>query len=321
MRQGAIMQLPVDRAYPQGKVLSPQREFGWSSELHTPPGGGPMSGDRDEWQTHLDDVPMLAYKIEQGPHTDIADGMIDPIFSQWVSDQMFPPTTVYHIDARRLLQSWAAASIYAYDSKWQQKHTICNDMQDVVALAASILRKAAVRSDFDRTENPMQLAGQLEMVGLIPNLLPNVVDASVLAIGTFWRQKLKDDRRGSLRKHLESECDCEWRVKTFNVFALDGLVDGPGPNEGSKSALLYKLEEYASKERRILVVPERAYISTNGSDDLMWYYLSLGFKKVEMEDSLFGSVLVYTGTSASLEDVPVDMNQHIMVSVNLWTGV
>lgn len=173
---------------------------------------------------------------------------------------------------------------------------------------------------------------------------------SVLALGLFARARLNDDLKGSLRKKIEERYGKDWNggavprswwnngtpvletvehqpgkwgywwgdtEKQFDVFAIEGLVGAPGLDERAARSLLSKIEMYALKENKIVVVPKHAYISSYGTD-LTDYYVHLGFEKVELEGRLHE--LVYTGASSTPEDLWVE-NQQIMLGMNILTGV
>jgi len=179
--------------------------------------------------------------------------------------------------------------------------------------------------------------------------IPRGVTSSVLALGLFSRDKLEDDASGSLRKHLEEqyqelELEAQGRdqfwgpyrelsvglttgtrawlaedTKQFDVFAIEGLENRrPYRNEGRAiegiwaSRLLSKIKEYADTEGRIVVVPERSYISSDG-ENLAEFYEALGFKKVEMDGQRHE--LVYTGQSSW---PIIEKHQQIMVDMNLF---
>jgi len=161
----------------------------------------------------------------------------------------------------------------------------------------------------------LRVSGILEMVGLIPKDLEmtflesgsSAVDASMLALGLFSRGKLWDDSRGSLRKKVDEQ------------YGEQGLPDF------SARVLLSKIEKYAQKEQKIVVVAKDAYTYSDGTDlesvdagfTISDHYVRLGFEKVEMDNGSYE--LVYGCTSSSAEDLWVESRQ-IMVGLNLWAA-
>lgn len=153
----------------------------------------------------------------------------------------------------------------------------------------------------------------LEMVGLIPKreYVESGSDcvSHVRALGVLSSEKLEDDLKGSLRKTIEEQYGKprpsvefqqtrqeRWgrRNTEYDVLAIEGLVELPGCPTGR--VLLSKIEKYALKEHKLIVVPERAYI-TRDKGNLTEYYMALGFEKVQMQRG--PDVLVYMGTSSS----------------------
>lgn len=151
----------------------------------------------------------------------------------------------------------------------------------------------------------------------------STVDASVLALAVFSRESLFDDSRGSLRTKIEEAVSGKAPVayyddpanKQFNVFAIEGVADTPGLTEGLARILLSKIEEYARKEQKIVVVQKQAHTSSDGTD-LTEYYEQLGFEKVVMEHGLHE--LVYTGKSYSATSFSEVEDMPIMVGMNFW---
>jgi len=181
----------------------------------------------------------------------------------------------------------------------------------------------------------------------------NDFDASVRALGVFSREKLKDDARGSLRKQIVEHYGSQFADQSsqqFDVFAIEGLLDAPDLSKSSAAVLISKISEYAQEgldapdlsnssvrvlvskiaqyahqEKKVVVVPDRAYRSNGGMTDLTEYYVRLGFQKVEMQGG--AQVLLYTGhwQNTLVPDGPhrkktllsVENNQ-IMVGMNLW---
>lgn len=211
---------------------------------------------------------------------------------------------------------------------WQDsKALVLHNMQEVVAQATSIF------THLDKPNPRLARFGTmpLEMVGLIPNDVEisflesggSAADKSVLALSVFARGEVKDDSKGSLRNAIQEQyakhgMELWWGTshKRLNVFSVEGLADAPGVPERWARVLLPKMQQYAHKEKKIVVVPMWALTSSDGRD-LTEYYVRLGFEKVDMEDGMHE--YVYMGNSSSAEEEQVD-NQQIMVRLNLWTG-
>lgn len=273
-----------------------------------------------------------------------------------IGQQLFPPATVYRMHPEKFLHIWAMASASA--KYWHRETTAAIDrMLTVIAEPTS-----SKLPRFHNTRLTALLSGRsdIEMVALIPKdffeerpfvspfssrkvtHVPNAIDADVQSLCVFSREKVKDDRMGSLRKHIQKQHRKQgilsWlrpREEEFDAFAIEGLVDAPVVAQGSASALLSKIKQYAEQEQKIVVVPKRAYIGS----DLLDYYVSLGFEQVEMHGRL--PELVYDGTSSSSgDDTSASMpwglrslqrqlrmkaeeaedENHIMVQMNLWAG-
>lgn len=235
---------------------------------------------------------------------------------------------------------------------WQEDKAIALQiMRDVVAEATSshtfthyagvsrLERLTGEKGIRSRALYLLLSSGQLEMVGLIEKNLvleflesrSSAVDAHVLGLGVFSRGQLKDDNMGSLRNVVEAlygkDGNRPWNCASgfadigakveFDVFAIEGLADAPGFSERSARILLSKIEKYAHKEQKIVVVPKWARMSSDGRD-LTDYYVRLGFEKVEIVDGQ--DEYVYTGRSYLIEEKWVE-NQQIMVGMNLWAGI
>jgi len=262
---------------------------------------------------------------------------------------------------------------------WQDsKATALHNMYDVIAKATVFVTQKDTPTvnlcdpqlescDFSQMSRHF-MASNVEMVGLIPKVFFDSgqlrVDEAVLALGVFSREKVKDDRRGSLRKAIQKKYGRRgtrlWWARPkrpIDVFAISGLVNAPDAlverdvrtlHRHSVMVLLAKIENYARKEQKVIVVPRQAYIGSDGRD-LTEYYVSLGFEMVEMKD--LPPVLLYTGTcswgtSLQGDDVCQDgctlqgdpfsskmteddkvfvQNQQVMVGMklcmNVWTGV
>jgi len=232
-----------------------------------------------------------------------------------------------------------------YARRWQaNKANVLHKMSDVTAQATEMFMQLdtptvnAKLSGFDRGRliRLLRKRTQLEMVGLIPadgyKSFVHAMDASAEALCVFSREKLKDDSRGSLRGKVEEQYGKQgtrlWGGRArrrFDVFAIEGLVDAPGLTESSARDLLSRIAKYADEEQRIVVVPRRAYICSDGTD-LTDYYVNLGFEKVEMKGGDLTEMkgrsheLVYTGISSSDENVQAE-NEQIMFGVDRWIRV
>jgi len=299
----------------------------------------------------VDDIPEFWY----------ASGMVrNPrwntnISGTLISHQRFPPTTIYCTDTMRLLQKWEGFFMDSFATKVRAavstdiasptppsktakyfedaKAEALYSMRDIIS---QIILTHLPASDETPRFNDSRVASVMrrdyEMVGLVPKdfEMPSLksglsaVSLPVVALGVFARDKLDDDRRGSLRKKIEEQCGKRWGrswwgrpKRQFDVFAIEGLSDAPGSDLSERSAklLLTRMKQYANTERKVIVVPQWAYISRSGKD-LTKYYEHLGFEVVEMEGQMHA--LVYTGNG--IEDMPVE-NQPIMVDMNFWTDV
>lgn len=272
-----------------------------------------------------------------------------------IFEETFPPARILGMDSKQLLYKWADTIMDPLETKlgavprtknttlrrtgnWREFTAVAlQNMRDIVAMANTMFThmEALNALDFARLLSVLKQDGfDLEMVGLIPkgfkvpfweNGLPKE-ESSVLALGLISREKLEDDSRGALRRKVEEQYGKQWTLQgkergVFDVFALEGLVDAQSPSKHSIIALLSKIEFYAYKEQRIVVVPRRAYISSNGTD-FTEYYLYLGFHKVEMEGR--PHELFFTGTFAPSANQKqrskrLAANQKIMVNMNLWS--
>lgn len=215
------------------------------------------------------------------------------------------------------------------------KATALLKMRDVIAEAAgtSVQLDSRPNARLRRSKST-----PLEMVGLIPkDFDPSFltrgwsdIDECVLALGLFSRGQIEDDRRGSLRRTFEYQYAKQGRQpwwgrsetadatstpleRQFEVFAIEGLVASASVTERSARFLLYKIEKYAYKESKLVVLPKSARVSSDGRD-MTKYYVRLGFKRVEMEDG--AHEYVYTGISSSGGDSKVE-HQQIMVEMSL----
>jgi len=233
-----------------------------------------------------------------------SDGGITPTIGR---SNAFPPTQVYAMDATSLLYKW-----YDYKAKAARDKVL------------TIMRQSVNFMDSEKT---------LEAVASVPedmkiSVLQSGSDKaseSVLALGVFSREQLKDD--GSLRnKIVERHGKQETRQrlgrarnlagmrKQVNVFSIEGLADAPGVNERSSKLLMSKIEKYALSEKRLVVVPERAYI-IDGETDLTPYYVRLGFEKVEMNDGL--SYLLYMGADLSSPTDAFVAQREVLIGIDL----
>jgi len=242
-----------------------------------------------------------------------------------------PPTTIYGVDTRQLLQNWEDSLRDPYLE--DDKAMALEHMRDVITDSTGI---------FHAFKIPVEQRGAWlpEVVGLVPEGMgklllsgSSAVGESVSALGMFKREQLKDDSQGSLfKKIVEHFGHSEWvfdersgkdvlvsrrERNTFGVFQIEGVADAPGlPFERSARVLLAKMARYAQREQRLVVVPAKAYKDIDGTD-LTEYYVRLGFEKVEMKEGQ--EVLVYMEASSSPSDLWVG-KQQLMVGMNLWTG-
>jgi len=298
-------------------------------------------------------VNLLHFQMKAAAPSDVkvsqlwknASGVVVPTRDAIISDsrmfrQKFPLAIIHSMDAWRLLDDWAESFMDPLDYFEDElfgilascsendclvpeafdKANVLDNMLDAVAEETGISdRHSEAPSPNERLS--LFESNPLEMVGLIPKGR-EVPAPEVLALGLFSRGQLKDDSRGSLLRVIEEQYVKQgarpwWgRPKKLNVFAIEGLVDAPGLPM-SASSLLSKIQKYAHKEQKIVVVPSWARIGSDGQD-LSEYYVRLGFEKVEMEDGLHE--YVYTGTSPLAEDVWAS-DEQIIVGMNLWTGL
>jgi len=325
-----------------------------STRLKSTPGIGILPHTMTGHMMHQ--VPMRhtpQMQVAKSPEDKLVGLNLDDVISGWqadtrISHQSFPPTTVFGMDSRQVLNDWADKLISEEHSSpsmsetdgspplpetayyQRDKATVLHKMLDEITHATSI------STDLDTPSANAQLStlgrvDLLEMVGLVPKnfaipfneSVSSAVDPAVMALGVFTRGKVTDDSRGSLRNKMEENGNHWTRALApdlsgwdqFDAFAIQGLVDAPGVDEQSVRVLLSKIAKYAQKEQMIVIVPSRqGYLSSDGSD-LTEYYVRLGFEKVEMERRLH--VLVYTGASSSAEDMAVE-DQQIMVGT--WRG-
>jgi len=255
----------------------------------------------------------------------------------WILQQSVPPLMIFRMQPRQLLHNWAMIRRLRQlgtSSYWpDDKAIVLENMLDIIDMPTDT---ADVRR-FHRAPNSLHTSpnSKVEIVSLIQNVFletpmapcrealakPNVVNVSVLALGAFSREKVMDDHQGSLRNHIQEQYEKKaariwWGhdTKQFDVFAIEGLVDAGGCTRSSRDfsarVLLSKMKQYADQEQKIVVLPKRTYISSDGTD-LTEYYVRIGFEKVEMNDGLHE--LVYTGTSSSEAEISVE-KQQIMVA-------
>lgn len=274
-----------------------------------------------------------------------------------ISDQRFPPETIYSTDTPRLVQNWAGLFMDSFDEKVRAavstgiaspnpssiaakyfedaKASALYSMRDIISQSTAVAKPdRSPHFHRGRLASAVGLMGrEFEMVGLVPKgfEMPTLQSAAhavripVLALGVFARDKIDDDRRGSLRKKIEEQYGKRWArswygrpKRQFDVFAIEGLSEAPGEGllEHSAELLLSRMKLYAQKERKIIVVPQWAYISRSGKD-LTEYYERLGFEMVELEGRMHA--LVYTGNSSPVEDMVE--SQPIMVGMDFWTDI
>lgn len=257
-----------------------------------------------------------------------------------ISRQTFPPTSIYGMDAKRVLQTWSDS--FSWLSAEDDKPKVIHNMLDAIEEVTNIFRHLHTPLRISRSdrlalvtdENIRKRAhylllwmGELEIVCLMAKDAEtfflesgsSAVDTSVLGLATFSRGQLKDDSRGSLREVFEQQFKVAGRLHSrarWDVFAIEGVADAPGLSERSARVLLSKIQKYARKEQTVVVLPAWARISRDGRD-LTDYYVRLGFERVEMEDGDFE--YIYADTSYSAEDAWVE-NQQIMVGLSFRTG-
>lgn len=241
-----------------------------------------------------------------------------------------PPVKVDGMDTRSLLLDWADSFLdMRQDTAELQSEQISrlaqNKVERVMKMARVIAEAGTSLQSFVPVEKNQ--ARLLEAVGLIsqPSQGPfSVVDAPILALGVFQREQVKDDAEGSLRKKVEEKFGQMHtkrfrrrgfgrRKSKFDVFAVEGLAEAPGLPELSARVLLSKIAQYAETEQKLVVVPERACISSTGAD-LTDYYVRLGFEKVP---TLVGHGLIYTADFSSTMDKWLEDGQ-VMIRENLW---
>lgn len=251
-------------------------------------------------------------------------GMPDP----GIAEDKLPLTSIHRMDPRPLLNDWVEASkspeFWVSSPEYQYDKTAV--LQNMWAAVADAPQNGMhPESDLMQLTAGMVTSRQVEMVGLVSKPFRKPIEASVTALGVFSQGKIFDDDKGTLLEHLREEYkkqgDEPWWDRDallFPVLAIRGLADAPGLDEKSSKVLLSKIEEYARKEKCIVVVPEFAYILADGTD-LEKYYVRLGFVQVKMENARKKGPLVYVGPSASADDESVD-NQQTMVHINLWPG-
>lgn len=299
-----------------------------------------------------DDDPKLRLTSKPLSDEDLWDKLSDEdlLNPVWVH-QRFPPSEIFGVNARHLLRKWLDAymdpseemvgKIVEAMRKHQMKHgdlpalpssKYWHDGKAKVLLSmVDAVTEATSRVDRARM-NELNPTPPLEMVGLIDKASGIVGlesgSSAVRALGVVAREIFEDDRKGSLREKVEEQYGKQWSRgylgrtdKRFGVFAIKGLACGPGLNERSARVLLSKIEQYAHKERKMVVVRFPSYISSSGTD-LTNYYLRLGFEKLEMDDRMpvlvYDPVRVYGGGRSDkwAADKWVD-EQQIMVRMNL----
>lgn len=264
-----------------------------------------------------------------------------------------PPTTTFDIEARQLLLTWAQTLMeYLQDAQAGAvfKPKIIEYSPDTKAIEIDSMRYIVGKATntFKQLEDAESRAkvsaDQLEMVALIPDdcdtSFKSGAEATVRALALFRRGQLNDDDSGSIKRAMYAKAkrtrtrtfwqtasmqeieDRTWwdraveeEYHQFDVFFIEGLVDAPGLDEESTKDLMSQIEKYAHKDKRIVVVSERAYI-VDGVD-VSSYYVRHGFRKVEMEDREH-PVLIYTQRWSDSKDV---VDPQVMVGVNLWTGI
>jgi len=184
----------------------------------------------------------------------------------------------------------------------------------------------------DRDGPVVHAVGLISKADEIPFLLNGSFgdDTCVEAFSVFSRDQLKDDGRGSLRNKIEEMygklqgqlwIQLWWgrADKHIPVLKIGGLMAAPGLPEDSARVLLYKINKYARKERKIVVLSKRAYISRDGTD-LTEFYVRLGFEKLMMEEGLYELVYTRVGSSSAAEPQRLNLEsakQQMMVGMNL----
>lgn len=286
----------------------------------------------------------------------LPDGVLKPdlcdywISTVYLSDHKYPPK-ICGMDARELLHRWIDSFVDPFATEvpevemvdmlpwsqatndvfspmpktpkyWQHGEAmVLQRMQDVIA---DMTRK------WIHIANPLTTRKRLEMVGLLskdgdgPKFFGR--DSPVVGLALFSREKFKDDSMGSLCNKIGQQdgTPC-WThrlwgkaKKHIDVFAIEALASAPG-QEHSARDLLSELNKYARKEKKVVVVPKRACVSSDGTD-LTAYYVRMGFEKVEMKsfnEAESWHDLVYIGTSSD-EEV---QNQQMMVGMNLGANI
>jgi len=212
-------------------------------------------------------------------------------------------------------------------------HSMRSQVNIFLSLQSSLLAMPRPHRDrlssLQLTHNELEMVGLIPKhmdIGLLESgWFPRGGDGSVVsALAVFSREKFEDDRRGTLRKRMREYVTLrQWRYTQtdsaygkrmmdsgmaqtqrmaqpqtqhgkVDVFAIQGLAAQPGYEDHLAHALLYQIGRYANEEQKLVVVPEWAYMSSDGKD-LTDYYVGFGFQKVEMEDR--PHVLVYLGAS------------------------
>lgn len=209
-------------------------------------------------------------------------------------NQTFPPTQIDAMDARTLVSGW-----------YHESDLADGDRDLMLSMMISVLSRG--------------IEG-LEAVISLPEDYGGWL-GEVEALGVFRRERLQDDSNGILRtlwlKQHGKQAARQWagrartlldRWKPLDVFSIEGLVHAPDLSERSTRILLSKIEKYAHTEQRLVVVPQYAYISDDGTD-LVEYYERIGFEVVRGRTEL-----VYTGASRSPEDMFLETD-HFMIGI------
>jgi len=213
-------------------------------------------------------------------------------------NQTFPPTQIDAMDARTLVRDW-----------YHESDLADGDRDLMLSMMISVLSRG--------------IEG-LEAVISLPEDYGGWL-GEVEALCVFKRERLQDDSNGILRTlwwkqmplEKQKQAARQWagrartlidRWKPLDVFSIEGLVHAPDLSERSTRILLSKIEKYAHTEHRLVVVPQYAYISDDGTD-LVEYYERIGFEVVRGRTEM-----VYTGASRSPKDMFLETD-HFMIGI------
>lgn len=315
-----------------GGILPPIRHVGSPYAPNVPPHALPFGQEFGQETSSPVSLPVdqqLQMLIEDAPR----DGGISmSVAKDGLVPATFPPTKVEGVNAMQLASNWADKMAHleeegaSLSQELDDKASRLSRRRNEKTEALSIMR-ARLLEEVETLEAVALTTEDLEMSSFESGSL--AADSSVLAMGVFSREQLTDDSQGTIRNRIESQYGKEdtrrWlgRARTvlrsrkpLEVFALEGLAEGPDLPELSARTLLFKLFKYAQWENRLMVVPERAYTSIDGRE-LTEYYVRLGFEKIDITDGPFlKQRLVYLGSSFSATDMFVQ-NHQVMIGMNL----